>query len=281
MGYMHIDNLYKSQEILEFRKCYALEKINGSSAHIKFKDGHITFFSGGESHERFKTIFNEEYLINKFSELVKDVVVYGEVYGGKCQGMSSTYGKDLKFVVFDICIDEKFLSVKQADEFTKQVCLEFVDYNVIDATVEAINYERDKPSTQAKRNGIVEDKIREGVVLRPLFEVILNNGKRVISKHKRAEFNERVSEPEVDKNKRVVLEEAELVANEWVTIMRLNHVLDKTTGERDMKLVPIVIKNMVEDVLREAEGEIKDSREVRKAIGARAAKLYKEQVTRI
>lgn len=28
MGYLHIDNLYKAQEILLFRTCYALEKIH-------------------------------------------------------------------------------------------------------------------------------------------------------------------------------------------------------------------------------------------------------------
>jgi hypothetical protein len=30
MGYLHIDNLYKSQDILLFKRCYALEKIHGT-----------------------------------------------------------------------------------------------------------------------------------------------------------------------------------------------------------------------------------------------------------
>ena len=30
MGYMHIDNLYKDQRILQFKECYALEKIHGT-----------------------------------------------------------------------------------------------------------------------------------------------------------------------------------------------------------------------------------------------------------
>lgn len=40
MSYMHIDNLYKSQTLLMFRECYALEKIHGTSAHVMWKDGH-------------------------------------------------------------------------------------------------------------------------------------------------------------------------------------------------------------------------------------------------
>lgn len=34
MGYLHIDNLYKAQEILAFRTCFALEKIHGTSANV-------------------------------------------------------------------------------------------------------------------------------------------------------------------------------------------------------------------------------------------------------
>ena len=51
MGYMHIDNLYKEKDILMLKKCYALEKIHGTSCNINF-DGIKTlrFFSGGASH---------------------------------------------------------------------------------------------------------------------------------------------------------------------------------------------------------------------------------------
>ena len=48
MGYLHIDNLYKAQDILNFKTCYALEKIHGTSAHLKWDNGELTFFSGGE-----------------------------------------------------------------------------------------------------------------------------------------------------------------------------------------------------------------------------------------
>ena len=37
MAYMHIDNLYKNQEVLLFKECYAMEKIHGTSAHIRSK----------------------------------------------------------------------------------------------------------------------------------------------------------------------------------------------------------------------------------------------------
>ena len=51
MGYLHIDNLYKNQDILMFKECYAMEKIHGTSAHVSFKavpdqQATVGFFSG-------------------------------------------------------------------------------------------------------------------------------------------------------------------------------------------------------------------------------------------
>src|SRR4051812_35507155 len=105
MGYLHIDNLYKAQEILEFKRVYALEKIHGTSAHVAWKDGQIRFFSGGEKHETFVKVFDVQALEQKFAERfgeTGDVTVYGEAYGGKCQHMSATYGPAMKFVAFDV-----------------------------------------------------------------------------------------------------------------------------------------------------------------------------------
>ncbi len=45
MSYLHIDNLYRSQDILLFRECYALEKIHGTSAHVAYHNGEVKFFS--------------------------------------------------------------------------------------------------------------------------------------------------------------------------------------------------------------------------------------------
>ena len=87
MSYMHIDNLYKNQDILLFKECYAMEKIHGTSAHIRWtKLEGLGFFSGGESYERFVNLFNKENLEKELSSLEVDkIFIYGEFYGGKCQ----------------------------------------------------------------------------------------------------------------------------------------------------------------------------------------------------
>ncbi len=290
MGYLHIDNLYKAQEILEFKRCYALEKIHGTSAHVSFKGGQLTFFSGGEKHANFVALFDVPYLDAKFRERFtdeSDVTIYGEAYGGKCQHMSATYGASLKFVAFDVKIGESWLSVTNAEQFVIHMGLEFVDYALVSTDLEALNAERDKPSTQAVRNGIVEPKIREGVVLRPFYEWKDHRGNRVIVKHKRAEFAER-GRPnvELDPSRREQLAGAEAIALEWVTPMRLEHVIDHIVSQRaekeiEMRDTPLVIAAMIEDVTREASGEIDDNDAARKAIGRKAVELFKARVQKV
>lgn len=280
MGYMHINNTYKDQTILLFKECYALEKIHGTSANISWRNESITFSSGGESHSKFCSLFDKnklsEKLQNRFGNV--EVIIYGEAYGGSQQKMSETYGKDLKFIVFDVYTADKFLDVPDAEMVASELGLEFVSYCRIPATIESLNSERDKPSVQAVRNGITTPKPREGVVLRPIYEFTNKYGERVISKHKGSEFAERKNVPEISKDNQKVLDDANSIAEEWVVANRLDHVLDKLGNPTDIKAVGSVIQAMIEDVLREANGEIVVSKEVRKAISNKTAVLFTNRI---
>jgi len=283
MGYLSIQNLYKNIEILLFRECFCSEKIHGSSSHLSFKEGKINYFAGGEKHERFVKLFDEDNLLSVYLDNYSDMdlILFGEVYGGSQQGMSATYGKELKFIVFDVKMGDYWLDMPNAEQVAKKLGLEFVSYKKIPTTLKAIDRERDRPSVQAKRNGIKEDKMREGVVLRPLIELKKNNGKRIIVKHKRDEFMETKTKREVDPAKLKVLEEANEIANEWVVPMRLDHILDKLGNPTEIEKVRDVIKAMIEDVFREAKGEIVESRPVEQAISKKTAQMYKARISKI
>lgn len=280
MGYMHIDNLYRSQDILMFKRCYAMEKVHGTSASVLYNADNtpsLTFFSGGENHQRFVSLFNQEELTSKLKNLghVK-VKVYGEAYGGRQQGMRLTYGEQLRFIAFDVKIGDSWLSVKDAEGVVLSLGLEFVPYEEISTDLAELDRVRDLPSEVAKRRGCGDDKKREGVVLRPLIELTKNNGDRIIVKHKQESFSER-STPQkvVDPATLAVLSEAKAISQEWCTPMRLSHVLDKIKVY-DIKDTKTVINAMIEDVYREAKGEIIESKEAKAEIGRRAAQLFKE-----
>lgn len=156
--------------------------------------------------------------------------------------------------------------------------MEFVPYEKGPTDLAWLDSQRDRDSIVAERRGIL-GKRREGVVLRPLIEVALNNESRVIAKHKRDEFAERATPQKVvDPATLAVLAGAQAIAEEWVTEMRLSHVLDKIPGPHGMEHTPVVIRAMVEDVEREAAGEIVVSKEARGAIGKRAASLFHARV---
>jgi len=279
-----------------------LEKIHGTSASLSFKhktktvdntfvsDGiEIKYFSGGTKYDTFVKIFNESDLVTKFITMGlpidKELKIFGESYGGKEQGMSHTYGTVGKFVAFDVRINDSWLNVPTAENIVNNFGLEFVHYVKVSTDLKELDAQRDAPSVQAIRNGIttkaedgtlINPKKREGVIIRPLIELIKNNGNRVICKHKGDDFKETATpRPVVDPSKMKVLAESKAIADEWVTVNRLKHVLQRIPTH-DMEKMKDIIATMLEDVLRESSGEIVDSPTTRKAISTKTAITYKD-----
>ena len=283
MAYLSIENLYRSkaQEILLFKELYALEKVHGTSANISWKEGKVSYFPGGESLSKFKSLFNEERLVKHFTELGhEEVVVYGEAYGGSCQKMSYMYGPELRFIVFDVFINNIWLDVPNMDEVATRLEQEVVPWRKIVCDLAAIDNERDRPSEVAVRRGFTEEHIREGVVLRPLAEMFNRYGERMIVKHKHEKFGERKTPQKVeDPSKLKILSEATAIAEEWVTEMRLEHVLQNLPQGIGLESMQRVLQAMVEDVLKESTGEIVDSKEARNAINKKTVELFKKKVT--
>jgi len=302
MGYRHINNLYKDKTVLMFKRLYAMEKIHGTSAHLSFhyfedkKENSdfdvewenryckVGYFSGGEKYDNFINLFNSKELAIKFLQIGMNtsIIVYGEAYGGKQQGMSETYGKELKFVAFEVKIGDKFMNVPYAEEICNKLGIEFVNYVEMDADPILIDALSNAPSVQAQRNGVKNPKLpREGVVLRPLREFLHPDGVgRIMAKHKNDIYKEREHSPKIQSEEELkVLEDAKAIAQEWVTSMRLVHVIDKLKAdgmEVDEKKMNFIIKAMVEDIEREGKDEIIVNKKSRKQIGKRTAKLVIE-----
>jgi hypothetical protein len=285
MGYLKIDNLYrpKAQTILALRECHALEKVHGTSAHIAWDGTKLAFFSGGSNRDTLMKFFERECpdMESKFMSSFgdKNAIVYGEAYGGKCQRMSLTYGDQLRFIVFDATIGAEWLSVANCHDLCLSLGLEFVPFTTIPATIDAIDAEMMKPSEVARRRGITEDKIREGVVIRPVIELMASNGSRIIAKHKHPSFRETATErPVLSAGQIEVMSIATAIADEWVTQMRLTHILDKMIDPIGIESTGVVIKKMIEDIKVESKGEIVWSRDAVRAIGSTTAKMVKERL---
>lgn len=304
MGYRKTTNLQIDHPLLLFREVFASEKIHGTSTHLSFtyekgKGWQLKVFSGGIVHNEFIFMLNTRYQVStevlaKLTALTKDqdvetIIIYGEGYGGKCQGMSDVYGP-LNFVAFEVCKiipvgDEKkecWLGIERAARFCEQLGLPFVFFEKGPATIEWLDAQRNRPSEQAKRNGCGDNKEGEGIVVRAPIELFDENGGRMIAKYKRDGFRE-TSTPrtltETDVKER---QDAEGIAEEWVVEERLNHVLSALVAKGHYQLTikdtGLVVQAMVEDVSVEAAGKIPWSASTSRAIGKRAADLFKKRL---
>ena len=264
-----------------------MEKLHGTSSHVRWADGKVWYSPGGESHAKFAGVFDEVKLTEAFTALGHDtVIVYGEAYGGKQQAQSWRYGKELKFAAFDVQIGGIWLDIPAAHDVTTKLGLEFVHYERCSTDLAALDAQRDAPSTQAKRNGVEGEHPREGVVLRPIVELCYKTGERICAKHKRDEERETATPRKVvDPAQMEVLTKAASIAMEWVTETRLQHVLDALRRSPERADEPLDISNtrdvivaMIADVVREGAGEFVDTKEARQAIGKRAADLFKAKI---
>lgn len=274
---------------MHFKEVFCLEKIHGTSSHISLNKDlstgivDIKFFAGGVGYDEFVVLFDKDNLIKVFDELYdgQKLTIYGEAYGGKCQKMSDTYGKELRFVAFEVKIGESWLDVPNAEQVVKRFGLEFVHYVKIPTDLDLINREMTRDSVQAIRNGMGEGHPSEGIVIRPTIECVNNNGTRIIAKHKKPEFSEtrRVRNlDEKDLAQYQKIKESEEIANDWVTEMRLNHVADSIQKEVCVENIKFFIPGMIEDVKRESEGEVEWSKSIEKSIGQKTAIMIKNLV---
>jgi len=281
MGYRHIDNLYKNQTILQFRECYATEKIHGTSAHIAWKDGRMTLFPGGCKLSVFETCFDLVDLEMRIRAMEKEsMTIFGEQYGGKQQGMSAHYGADPKFVAFEVRIGDYWLDVPRSEAVAVGLGLEFVPYERIPCTLEAIDRERDRDSIVAIRRGMGPGHKREGVVLRPITEWIHQSGNGTIRvKHKRDDLRETATPRKVGDDP-LERQEGWAAAQEWVTAERMRHVCDHLVAELGHDLTErdtqAVIEAMIADVLREGGSEVANNRATRRAVGGAAVMAYRQ-----
>lgn len=296
MGYLHINNLAKDDKVLLFKEVWATEKVHGTSAHVSWDPDQqrIVYFSGGASAESFRALFDGAFE-ERFMKLVDqngkgvEVVVYGEAYGGKMQGMRLTYGNELRFIAFEVRVGCHWLSFDKVREIAKGLGLEVVPGKVIPATEEALTEYRNSPSEVAVLRGCQgnadrfgnKPPLREGIVIRPLVEMRTNDNSRVMAKFKNPCFSERESRKDADfpSERKQEAMRAEAAAKDFTTETRLEHVLDALgLKEPTLQDTPKVLKGMVEDILREGAGEVEDSKTLRREVGRISVVLFRKRL---
>ncbi len=128
--------------------------------------------------EKLCQLFPEE----KFKDFPSSLCLYGEGYGAKIQKDGGNYSPNAEFVLFDIKIDNWWLSRENILDIAMKLDIEVVPIVGIGELLNGIALvEQGYKSNWG-------DFIAEGLVMRPMVEMFNRNGNRIITKIKHKDF---------------------------------------------------------------------------------------------
>lgn len=179
-------------EFLKDNKWICTEKIDGTNIGIVW-DGHRVSYQGRTERAQipahlidklidlFGGPVNEEIFEQKFGDM--PVILFGEGYGAKIQN-GGNYRNDQSFILFDVYLPETRLWLKRdaIEDIAKTFGIDAVPIILEGTLDEAVNFVKSKPkSTIGTAN-------MEGLVCRPVVDMLDRMGRRVIVKVKVKDF---------------------------------------------------------------------------------------------
>ncbi|MDE5582456.1 MAG: RNA ligase family protein [Ruminococcus sp.] len=190
-----IDGSYRDETIkflAETVKWQFTEKIDGTNIRIHWDGYRISFAGRTEKSvipphlmEKLKEIFLksevEELFEQTFGE--KEVILFGEGYGAKIQGVGNQYRNDVGFILFDVIINGNWQSRENVGKIAECFGLEVVPVVLTDTINQAVEFVKSNPKST------IGTAYMEGVVGRPEVELQDRTGKRIIVKIKSRDFN--------------------------------------------------------------------------------------------
>ena len=156
------------------------EKIDGTNIGI-FWDGHKVSYQGRTERAQIPAHLMNK-LIEKFGEM--SVVLFGEGYGAKIQKGGGNYRSDVSFILFDVYLPEQNLWLKRdaLEDIAKTFGIDVVPIVLTGTLQEAVDFAKQKPKSTIGAADM------EGLVCKPVVDVLDRMGRRVIVKVKVRDF---------------------------------------------------------------------------------------------
>ncbi len=182
-------------EFLQHNEWEFTEKVDGTNVRVHW-DGHKVEFAGRTEraelpknllaalNEIFGTPEAEELFEQTFGE--KEVILFGEGYGGKIQGCGRGYRKDEWFVLFDVLIGDNYQSREWVEKTAQMFGINAVPMLFTGTIYDGIKFVCKHPKSVFAENDIY----MEGIVGRPKVELKDRCGNRVIVKIKWNDFKD-------------------------------------------------------------------------------------------
>lgn len=172
------------------------EKIDGTNIRVHW-DGHTVTYGGRTENaqipaplinklvETFGTPEAEELFEQVFGE--KQVILFGEGYGGKIQAAGPSYRNDVSFILFDVLVGNNYQERVWVEQTAAMFGIDVVPIVCSGSIQDGIAYVMTHPKST------IGTAMMEGVVGRPRVELRDRRGNRVIVKIKWRDFKEFVN----------------------------------------------------------------------------------------
>jgi len=176
-------------EYLARNKWTFTEKVDGTNIRVIFKDGSVTFSGRTDEAQIPAQLVNR--LNSNFLPLLStlyevfpdgDAVLYGEGYGANIQKGGGNYRADQDFVLFDVRVGRWWLQRADVEDVAHKLSLDVVPVIGHGTLHDAVSLA--KVGIQSKWG----DFQAEGIVARPMVELVDRAGQRIIAKIKCRDF---------------------------------------------------------------------------------------------
>lgn len=174
------------------------EKVDGTNIRVKFirgEDGSYSVdFDGRNDNSQIpkllldtlKNKFNNDYIMDLLrNNYNKSMCLYGEGYGEKIQKVGSNYTDGNKFVLFDIKINDTWLTREHVLDIASHLSIDVVPVIGNGTIYEAVEMTRNGFNSTWNNKGTF---IAEGIIAKPEIELVDRRGKRIITKIKHEYF---------------------------------------------------------------------------------------------
>jgi ATP-dependent RNA circularization protein (DNA/RNA ligase family) len=175
-------------EYLASNKWVFTEKVDGTNIRVNW-DGEHVLFGGRTDKAQLPTFLfsklQEMFPVEKFVQLFPDtpMTLYGEGYGAKIQKGGGNYIPDgVSFIVFDIRVGDWWLKLIDVADIAGKLGIKHVPVYGVGSLKDGIELVR------GGLQSLLGTHTAEGLVMRPVVDLLTRRGSRIITKIKHKDF---------------------------------------------------------------------------------------------